>query len=53
MTTKERQKTHNGLSKIPSNIKNVSPKHEDFKREVLTQQSKAQKNFNNNLKKNK
>ena len=31
VTTKRQQKTDNGLSEIPTNI-NVSPKHEDFKR---------------------
>ena len=40
-----------GLYKIPTNIKNVSPKHEDFKRETVTQQSKAQKDFNNKIEK--
>ena len=52
MTTKHQQKTHdNGLYQIPTNIKNFSPKHEDFKREIVTQQSKAQKDFNNKIEK--
>ena len=36
---------------IPTNIKNVSPKHEDFKGEIVSQQSKAQKDFNNKIEK--
>ena len=45
------ENTDSGLYKIPTNIKNVSPKHEDFKRETVTQQSKAQKDFNNKIEK--
>ena len=41
----------NGLYEIPTNIKNASPKHEDSKREIVTQQSKEQKDFNNKIKK--
>ena len=41
----------NGLYEIPTNIKNVSPKHEDFKREIVSQQSKAQKDFNSKVEK--
>ena len=37
--------TGNGLSGIPTNIKNVTPKHENFKKEIFTQQFKAQKDF--------
>ena len=33
--------TDNRLSKIPTDINNVSPKHEGFKREIVTQQFKA------------
>ena len=45
------ENTSNGLYAIPASIKNVSPKHEDFKRETVTQQSRAQKNFNNKTEK--
>ena len=40
-----------GLYEIPTNIKNVSPKHEDFKGEIVSQQYKAQKDFNNKIEK--
>ena len=45
------ENTDNGLYEIPTNIKNVSAKHEDFKREIVTQQSKVQKYFNNKIEK--
>ena len=45
------ENTDNELYEIPTNIKNVSSKHEDFKREIVTQQSKAQKDFNNKIEK--
>ena len=45
------ENTDNGLYEIPTNIKNVSPKHEVFKREIVTQQSKVQKDFNNKIEK--
>ena len=45
------ENTDNGLYEIPINIKNVSPRHEDFKREIVTQQSQAQKDFNNKIEK--
>ena len=32
-------------------MKNFSPKHEDFKREIVTQQSKAQQDFDNKIEK--
>ena len=55
MTTKQQttatENTDNGLYEIPTNIKNVSPKHEVFKREIVTQQSKVQKDFNNKIEK--
>ena len=41
----------NRLSKIPTNINNVSSKREDFKRQIVTRQSKAQKDFNNKIEK--
>ena len=40
----------NGLSKTPANIKNETPRHDDFKREIVTQQSKAE-NFDNKIEK--
>ena len=43
--------TENTDNEIPTNIKDVSPKHEDFKREIVTQQSKAQKDFSNKIEK--
>ena len=46
----ETENTDKGLYKIPTNIKNVSPKHEDFNREIVTQ-SKAQKDLNNKIEK--
>ena len=45
------ENTGNGLSEVPTNIKNVSPEYKDFKREIVTQQSKAQKDFNNKIEK--
>ena len=39
----------NGLYEIPTYKKNASSKHKDFKREVVTQQSKAQKVFSNKI----
>ena len=39
------ENTDNGLSEIPTNIKNVSPKHEDFK----NRSTEAQKDFNNKI----
>ena len=45
------ENTDSGLYEIPTNIKNVSTKHEDFKKEVVTQQSKAKKDFNNKIEK--
>ena len=39
----------NGLYEIPTYKKNASSKHKDFKREIVTQQSKAQKVFNNKI----
>ena len=51
MTTKQKQNTDKGLSKIPTDIKNVSLKLEDFKREIVTQQSKAQKDLNSKIEK--
>ena len=45
------ENTDNGLYEIPTNVKNVSPKHEDFKRQIATRQSKAQKDFNNKIEK--
>ena len=45
------ENTDNGLYEIPINIKNVSSRHEDFKREIVTQQPKAQKEFNNKIEK--
>ena len=45
------ENTDNGLYEIPTDIKNVSAKHEDFKREIVTQQSKVQKYFNNKIEK--
>ena len=51
MTTKQKQNTDKGLYKIPTDIKNVSPRHEDFKREIVTQQSKAQKDLNSKIEK--
>ena len=55
MTTKQQttatENTDNGLYEIPTNMKNVSPKHEVFKREIVTQQSKVQKDFNNKIEK--
>ena len=51
MTTKQQKKAQaTRVSEIPK-IKNVSPKHEDFKREIVTQQSEAQKDFNNKIEK--
>ena len=44
-----KENTDNRLYETPTNIKNVSPKHEDFKREIVTQQSKARKDFNNKI----
>ena len=41
------------LYEIPTNIKNISPKHEDFKREIFTQQSKHRSTLITKLKKNK
>ena len=41
----------NRLSKIPTNTNNVSSKHENFKRDIVTRQSKAQKDFNNKIEK--
>ena len=46
-----KENTDNRLYETPTNIKNVSPKHEDFKREIVTQQSKARKDFNNKIEK--
>ena len=45
------ESTNNGVSKITTNIKNVSPKHDDFKRDIVAQQSKAQKGHNNKIEK--
>ena len=45
--------SNDGLPKIPTNVKNVSPKRENFKREIVTQQFKVQKDLNNNNEKNK
>ena len=45
------ENTDNGLSVIPTNINNLSPKHENFKTEIVTQQSKAQKDFKNKIEK--
>lgn len=45
------QNTDNGLSKIPADIKNALHKHEDFRREIVTQQPNAQKDFNNKVRK--
>ena len=45
------ENTDNGLYEIPTNVKNVSPKHEDFERQIATRQSKAQKDFNNKIEK--
>ena len=45
------ENTDNGLYEIPTNTKSVSPKHEDFKREIINEQSKAQKDFNNKIEK--
>ena len=46
-----KENTDNRLYETPTIIKNVSPKHEDFKREIVTQQSKARKEFNNKIEK--
>ena len=46
-----KENTDNRLYETATNIKNVSPKHEDFKREIVTQQSKARKDFNNKIEK--
>ena len=52
MTTKQTtENTDNRLSEISTNIKNVSPKHENFKREIVTQQSKPQNDLNNKIEK--
>ena len=52
MTTKQTtENTDNRLSEIPTNIKNVSPKHENFKKEIVTQQSKPQKDLYNKIEK--
>ena len=45
------ENTDKGSSEIPTGIKNVSPKHEDFKREIVTQQPEAQKDFNSKIEK--
>ena len=45
------ENTDNRLYQIPTNIKDVSPKHESCKREVVTQQSKSLKDFNNKTEK--
>ena len=45
------ENTDNGLYEIPTNTKSVSPKHEGFKREIINEQSKAQKDFNNKIEK--
>ena len=45
------ENTNNGLYEIPTNIKNVSPKYEDFKRDIVTQQNKARKDFNKKIEK--
>ena len=51
MSRKQHQKIQTTGYRNYQNIKNVSPKHEDFKREIVTQQSKAQKDFNNKIEK--
>ena len=45
------ENTDSRLYQIPTNIKDVSPKYENFKREVVTQQSKSLKDFNNKTEK--
>ena len=47
------ENTGNMLYEIPTNIENISPKHEDFKREIFTQQSKHRRTLITKLKKNK
>ena len=37
--------------RVIRNTNNVSPKHKGFKREIVTQQSKAQKDLNNKIEK--
>ena len=45
------ENTDNELSKLSSNIKNVSSKRQNCKRKIASEQSKAQKEFNNKFEK--
>ena len=47
------ENTDNGLSEIPTGTKNISPKHENFKREFVTNNLKHRRALITKLKKNK